>query len=272
MVRLARRICALAAALVVASAGSAAAEQKTDGPAAGFGPKEILEYLATIFGERWKQVDIEDPFDQRCPQVTSLISFTGDSLGIIVPSYSLFNQPDRGSSVFFISIGPENSPDFSYSNGVCRYTVTVKRFDISSDGEREVGPKPVDRKRIQKQIAEALKSAETRETDLSTPIPIERFLPKAPASARPFDSGISRMGVTFDSAVGRIDFSGILYFAPWSVSMHLVNVPKEWMLESRRNHDLKTYEFDLSNSTARVRFVITKEVYAEGLWVKAFSE
>lgn len=272
MIRFVQGICATAVAVVVASAGSAAAEQKTDAPAAGFGPKEVLEYLATIFGERWKQVDIEDPFDQRCPQVTSLISFAGDSLGIVVPSYSLFNQPDRGSSVFFISIGPENSSDFSYSNGNCRYTVTVKRFDISSDGEREVGPKPVDRQRIQRQIAEALKSAKTREKDLSTPIPIEEFLPKAPASTRPFDSGVNRMGVTFDSAVGRIDFSGILYFAPWSVSAYFVNVPKEWTLESRRNYALKAYEIDFSNATARLRFIITKEVYADGLWVKAFSE
>jgi hypothetical protein len=80
------------------------------------------------------------------------------------------------------------------------------------------------------------------------------------------------MGMTFDSPMGRIDFAGILYFAPWSVAVHFVNIPKEWALESRRNHDLKAYEIDFSNAAARLRFVITKEVYADGLWVKAFGE
>ena len=271
MLRFMWRICATA--VIVASAGSAAgAEQNADAQAAPFGPKEVLEHLATIYGERTKHVDFEDPFDHKCPLATSLISSVGDRLGFIVPYYSLVNQPDRGGHVLFIRIGPENSPDFWYSNGTCSYTVAVKKFDINSDGETEVGPKPVDRKRIQQQLAEALRTGKTREKDLSTPIPIEEFLPKAPASTRPFDSGVNRMGVTFDSAVGRIDFSGILYFAPWSVSAYFVNVPKEWTLESRRNYALKAYEIDFSNATARLRFIITKEVYADGLWVKAFSE
>ncbi len=277
MIRFVRTICA--AAVGVAVTGSAAgAEQNPHAPAAGSAiaryewPKQVLELLATIYGEKRKEIDIEDPFDQKCPQVTSLVSSVGDSLGFIVPYFSLVNQPDKGSSVFFAQIGPQNSPDFSFWNESCRYTVTVRRFDIHSAGETEVGPKPVDRKRIQQQIAEDLKAGQTLGKTQSDPEPVRPLPPDAPASTRPFDSGVTRMGMTFDSPMGRIDFAGILYFAPWSVAVHFVNIPKEWTLESRRNYALKAYEIDFSNATARLRFIITKEVYADGLWVKAFSE
>src|SRR2546426_9353308 len=84
MIRFVWTICA--AAVGVAVAGSAAgAEQNSHAPAAGSAiaryewPKQVLELLATIYGEKRKEIDIEDPFDQKCPQVTSLVSSVGDS-------------------------------------------------------------------------------------------------------------------------------------------------------------------------------------------------
>jgi hypothetical protein len=233
---------------------------------------EFTEHMAAKFGERVKRIGFDDPFDHSCPMGTLLTSSVGDGLGFIVPAYSLSDVVGPGSRVLFIRRGAEDSSDFEFSNENCRYVITLRKFAINADGETEIGPKPVDRKRKEEEIAEGLRSGKRLERTQSDPTEPEVPPANAPARRPPLDGGFWRMGMRFSSSDPRIDLGGILFFSRWSASLYLVNVPNDLVLEARNNPALKAYDIDVKNSGARLRFSVAKEVYADGLWVRAFAE
>ena len=171
----------------------------------------------------------------------------------------------------FFGTGPMNSPEFSFFSRTCRYVITMKKFSLHAGGETEVGPAPVDRVRQQEEMARDLKTGNRGDPAPAEPESASPDGASEPAGRR-LGSGVVRMGMTFVADSARMDFSGILFFAPWSASAYLVNVPAELTVEARKNPDKKTYEIDVKNSVARLRFSIAKEVYVDGLWVKAFAE
>jgi hypothetical protein len=233
---------------------------------------EFREHMAAKFGERVKRIGFDDPFDHDCPMGTLLTSSVGDRLGFIVPAYSLSDVVGPGGRVLFIRRGAEDSSDFELSNENCRYVITVRKFAINADGETEIGSKPVDRKRKEEEIADGLRSGKRLERTQSDPTETQVPPANPPARRPPLDGGFWRMGMRFGSSDPRIDVGGILFFSRWSASLYLVNAPDDLVLESRNNPALKAYDIDVKNSGARLRFSVVKEVYADGLWVRAFAE
>ena len=232
---------------------------------------EFRELLAKKNGERTKVIGFDDPFDQHCPTGTILVSSVDNDLGFIVPRFSLGDAGAPGGRTMFLGTGPDNSPEFSFFNGTCRYDITMKKFSLHTGGETEIGPAPVDRVRQEEQMAKDLKAGNRIDQRLAEPESARADSAHEPTT-RPLDGGVVRMGMTFAAAPARLDFSGILFFTPWSASTFLVNVPEDLTLEARRNPDKKTYDIDVKNSVARLRFSIAKKVYADGLWVRAFGE
>jgi hypothetical protein len=233
---------------------------------------EFREHMAAKFGERVKRIGFDDPFDHSCPMGTLLTSSAGDGLGFIVPAYSLSDAASPGGRALFLRIGAGDSSVFEFSNENCRYVITVKKFAVNADGETEIGPKPVDHKRKEKEIAEGLRSGKPLARTQSDPTEPEVPPANAPARRPPLDGGFGRMGMRFSSGDPRIDIAGMLFFSRWSASLYLVNVPDDLVLESRNNPARKAYDIDVRNSGARLRFSVAKEVYVDGLWVSAFAE
>jgi hypothetical protein len=253
-------------AIVVATASANAIERNQSAAAQNISwwAEFVGEAMARKFGERTKAVDFVDPFDQACPRGTILISSAGDRVGLIIPQSGSGDIVEPG--IPLMPHGPQNTPTFVFGREDCKYTITLKKFDAES--EKEIPPAPVDRKAIDAQIEKDLRAGNR----LTTPAPIESGSAIEPKPIRPYYNGVSRMGVDFDSAGPKLDLSGILFFGPWSVTLYVVNVPAEAVLESRRNSELKAYEIEFRNSVARLRLVITKEVNVGGLWVKAFTD
>src|SRR5262245_50094355 len=142
--RFARTTCVLIVASIASTSIAVGTDQDHSDPEARSARlaaelmRRVYEPLAAKFGDRAKQIGLDDPFAHSCPQVTSLLSSAGDDFGFIVAGHSL-DDADPEKRKMVLQIGPENSPNFSFSNKNCRYRVTVRKFELNRDGETEVG-------------------------------------------------------------------------------------------------------------------------------------
>ena len=231
----------------------------------------LVEMVAKKNGERINAIGFEDPFDHRCPTGTILISSVDHRLGLIAPQTDPEDaNPPEGQNRFS-NPGPTNSPEFHFSNRKCQYVITMRKFSLQSDGETEIGPEPVDRVRQAEEMAKDLKAG-NRTDPAPAESPFANPDPADEAARRRLSGGVFRNGMRFAADQARVDFSGILFFRPWTASVYLVNVPAEFTVEARKNPDKKTYDIDVKNSMAKLRFSIAKEVDVGGLWVRAFAD
>jgi hypothetical protein len=181
---------------------------------------EFKELLASKFGERTKAVGFDDPFDHRCPTGTILVSSVDTRLGFIIPQ---FNLTDAEDAKLFLQTGPMNSPDFQFSNRKCRYLIKMKKFMLNADGEKEIGPEPVDHAQINEQIAKDLKAAKASNpiNPVQSPLEPDKRNAADELARRPLQGGTGRVGMRFIPNPAKLEFSGILFFSPWSASVYL---------------------------------------------------
>jgi hypothetical protein len=240
--------------------------------------EEWWENVVKKWNERLKHVYFVDQEDHDCPTFTTLIYSAQDRLGLMTPQYF-----DPSASHRVVGM---NLPSITYEKAwSCRYTVTARRFDRDNGSEKEVLPKQVDlkaRAESTKALIELAKKqevvrllpeselpppeGEAKATDPVQPVPLYN-LPKPRAK----DSLVNRHSVDFDNPKASIAFTGILYFAPRSFSVHLANVDDDLTLGSRADRDAKQYELSFINSSARVTLEVTKEVYKKR-WIKVFGD
>jgi hypothetical protein len=84
--------------------------------------------------------------------------------------------------------------------------------------------------------------------------------------------GTTSRGTTFVSPNPSLSFSGIMWFGPKNFTLYIGNPSQDLIIESRKNVKTRAYEVDLSNSEARLRFSIRKEVRVEETWLSEFDE
>src|SRR5262249_18637981 len=222
------------------------------------------------FKERLKHVYLNDDQEVRCPTFTGLIHSKGDRFNLIIPQYISVNM---GTG--------KNRPYVTFANENCRYVVAVKRFDKSNGIETEIAPKKVKpdtapdenlQKNLerQKQLREEAKQQpapdDVKAMDPVQPVPLYN-----PPKPRPNDAQVMGATVDFDAPAGAIKFIGLLYFAPHSFSVRLVDVEDDLDIESSKNYDTKQYELSISNPAARFILAVTKEVYLNR-WIKVLGE
>jgi hypothetical protein len=88
----------------------------------------------------------------------------------------------------------------------------------------------------------------------------------------PDKTGSTQYRTVFDSPDSKTEFSGLLYFAPRSMAMYLVNTGKGLSLEARKNTGTRSYEIDVKTEHARIRLSVRKEIYRDDSWFPAFRE
>jgi hypothetical protein len=262
---------------LAAAATAAIAAHATANAQALFSEEWREKFVKEKFRERMKHVRFNDAQETRCPTFTGLIHSVGDTFKVLVPQYIGFPGPQ---------IIGKNLSDVTLENENCRYTVTVRRFDTSSGDEREVGlkkPAPTpETDRIIREILEEQKNkreepkpektvgektgGEATPRDPVQAVPLYNIRPQ-----HPDESMVDRRHIEFDAPTEAINFIGLMYFAPRSFSVHIVDAAEDLDIESRKDHETKQYEVSFRNPVARVSLAITKEIYLNR-WVKVFGD
>jgi hypothetical protein len=271
-------ICRWIRAVTLAAAVIAAiAARDTANAEALFSEEWREKFVKEKFRERMKHVRFNDAQETRCPTFTGLIHSAGDTFKVLVPRHIGFPGPQ---------IIGKNLPDITLGNENCRYTITVKRFDTSSGGEREVALKKLDpwaetdkiirrmreeqnnkreEPKAEKTVGEET-GGEAKPRDPVQAVPLYNIRPQ-----HPDETMVDRRHIEFDAPTGAINLIGLMYFAPRSFSVHIVDAAEDLDIESRKDHETKQYEVSFRNAVARVSLAITKEIYLNR-WVKVFGD
>jgi len=226
----------------------------------------VLLKLAEALNNRVTIVKFDDDIETKCPMLTSLFFSAGNSVKLLTPNFSLYDaagttvdSPDSGS----------NDEGFVVQNSACRYVLTVKRYDLDGDAEKEV---PVSRRRPPPLKIEPPEGGAVEPE-------------KIPGIERREDSihidgaglagdqkiGFTETGIRFEDSSKPVNFTGIAFFAPTTLTIYLANVEKDLKIASESNFLSHSYKVEIKNSQAALRISIVKEFYSNGQWVNAFG-
>ncbi|WJR76459.1 hypothetical protein [Bradyrhizobium sp. NP1] len=206
----------------------------------------FMNKLAEARNNRVTIVKFDNDLEANCPTLTSLFFSAGDRLELLTPNLSLNDA--AGTTVYLDGSNSDGKrADFFVQNAACRYVLTVKRYDRDGDAEKEVQARDIPK--INKDWV---------------------FKPP-PAGKRDDRIGFGETIAPFDNPSKPLNFTGIAFFAPTTLTIYLANVEKDLTIASESNLLTHTYKVDIGNAQAALRISISKELYSNGQWVTAYG-
>jgi hypothetical protein len=248
-------ICAMFIALLC-DATRASAEPDADGlswlpePAPGedllvVRRNAVMNKLAEITNNRVTIVKFDDDLETKCPVLTSLLFSTDKKVELLTPNLSLYDAAQ--TTVYSEGSGPEDSSaDFVVENTACRYVLAVKRYDQDGDVEKEVQARDLPK------INHVFNARLPQERDQKI--------------------GFRETIVPLVNPSKSLNFTGIAFFAPMTLTVYLASVEKDLKIASESNFLTRTYKVEIKNAQAALRISIVKEFYSNGRWVNAFNK
>jgi hypothetical protein len=276
-VRISQSITAAVAVLVIAGAAAAYGDGAARHPS--ISREEIEKLKAAQFNNRAQGSIFDDGYVVVCPQFTSLIHSVDQKLQFITPTYSL-----DGLGAYSRDGYQSNSKEIIFSNRDCRYIITIKKFTSVDGIERETPLFP----HLTTEEWRKLLNVETQ--ILGVPA-TRKEAPPVPSQSQssgvvvqdnkiildmnkidPDRSGTNETSIYFSRSDNNIQFYGMIYFSPKWFRTNVVNVPKGFRLEYRRDEQNKAYELNYITPEARMQFSITKELLLDSSWTKVFAK
>lgn len=202
----------------------------------------LLNKMVERFDERVTIVKFDNDLETKCPTITSLFFSTGHRLKWLTPNSSLYDVN------LYVNAGgaDETSADVIVQNATCRYVLTVKRYE-GREGDEKVVPV----KNIPK-------------------IDGELFKPR-PMKDRGDKGWFNEAVVPFADPSKPVNFTGIAFFSPATLTIYLANADKDLKISSESNFLAHSYTVEIKNPRAVLRISINKELYSNGHWTNAYA-
>lgn len=205
----------------------------------------FMNRMAEAMNNRVTIVKFDDDTETKCPVLTSLFFSNDKKLEMLTPNFSLYDAAQ--TTVYSEGSGPEGSNSgFVVENTACRYVLAVKRYDQDGDVEKEVQARDLPK--------------------------INHDFNVRPAKERDQKIGFREETVPLVNPSKSLNFTGIAFFAPTTLTVYLASVEKDLKIASESNFLTHTYKVEIKNAEAALRISITKEFYSNGQWVNAYGK
>lgn len=219
-------------------------------PAPGEDPEFVRRnFLWNLFAEhsggRVTTVKFGEGRETKCPMLSSLFFSGGRRLEWLTPNFSL-----EDLTMYVEGTDPEGtSADLVVGNAACRYVLTVRRFEREDGEEKAVRVK--DLPKVEKNL---------------------KYFKPPPAKDQDDKGGFREERIPFVDSSKPLDFTGMAFFAPMTLTVYLANAANDLEIASESNFLTHTYKVEIKNAQAALRISINKEFYSNGQWVNAYDK
>ena len=233
----------------------------------------LNEKLARARNNRLKAVALADTHRAPCARGVAAVQASGTRVALAIPTFIMDQVGARGNV---------HDPTLTLGRGTCRLSITISKFSRLEGGDSEIllyEPDPSTDVSARLALEGRRKAMEADDPKDSRPpqgdpnVSVEgNRIRLNTNNMDPDRVGFWDFPVVFASPAPVLSFSGMIWFGPKNFTLLLGSVPHDLSIEARKDAATKTYQVDVVNKEARVRFSIRKEVLVADSWVTEFSE
>jgi hypothetical protein len=227
--------------------------------------------MATARNNRVTIVKFDDDLENKCPTLTSLFYAAGDRVELLTPNFSI---RDSAGTTTVQRKSNSIGDGFVVQNSTCRYLLTVRRYDRDGEVEKDLQirrtPPPLPPIKVEQQ--EGLPANSPINPVIRTP---EYKVKSDPidlsGNSRDEKIGFEETHVRFEKPSYPLNFTGIAFFAPTTLTVYLANAERDLTIASESNFLTHDYKIEIKNPKAVLRIAVDKEFYSNGQWKNAYS-
>jgi hypothetical protein len=227
--------------------------------------------MATARNNRVTIVKFDDDLENKCPTLTSLFYATGDRVELLTPNFSI---RDSAGTTTVQRKSNSIGDGFVVQNSTCRYLLTVRRYDRDGEVEKDLQirrtPPPLPPIKVEQQ--EGLPANSLIDPIIRTPEYKVKSDPiDVSGNSRDEKIGFEETHVRFEKPSHLLNFTGIVFFAPTTLTVYLASVERDLTIASESNFLTHDYKIEIKNPNAVLRIAVDKEFYSNGQWKNAYS-